>query len=183
MLKTRLSEHLIGKGLIINKQLGFRPNNSYPQQAFRLVEYISEGFKVKRKTVAVFCDVAKAFDRRAIDELTEWLRLWRIEVNPEKLASIYFDYSSRKSTITVYQNSVLHRDLELTTISKIMKDASKRFYDIANSHSNPLLISAISYEPPQYHFCRRPQNVLLDQSDDLTVEVEKLTEVNKMAID
>ncbi|GBP69988.1 Probable RNA-directed DNA polymerase from transposon BS [Eumeta japonica] len=62
-LKTRLSEHLIGKGLLINEQFGFRPKHSCPQQALQLVEYISEGFKVKRKTVAVFFDVAKAFDR------------------------------------------------------------------------------------------------------------------------
>ncbi|GBP78957.1 Probable RNA-directed DNA polymerase from transposon BS [Eumeta japonica] len=62
-LKTRLSDHLTGKSLIINEQFGFRPNHSCPQQALRLVEYISEDFKVKRKTVAVFFDVAKAFDR------------------------------------------------------------------------------------------------------------------------
>ncbi|GBP82977.1 RNA-directed DNA polymerase from mobile element jockey [Eumeta japonica] len=201
-LKKRLCEHLIGKGLIINEQFGFRPNHSCPQQALRLVEYISEGFKIKRKTVAVFFDVAKAFDRvwhaglihklyqlelpdrlviiihhyisnrhfsfrldntyssvrpiragvpqgstlspllysayvndiprpssgvqlalfaddtalylrsnclrnilprlqRAIDELTQWLRLWRIEVNPEKSASIYFNYNTRRSTVPV----------------------------------------------------------------------------------
>ncbi|GBP82550.1 Probable RNA-directed DNA polymerase from transposon BS [Eumeta japonica] len=124
-IKTRLSEHLIGKGLIINEQFCFRPNHSCPQQVHRLVEHISEGFKKKRKTVALFFDVAKAFDRvwhaayvndipipsngvqlalfaddtalylcgsnfrnttprlqRAIDELTRWLRLWRIKVNP-----------------------------------------------------------------------------------------------------
>ncbi|GBP11394.1 Probable RNA-directed DNA polymerase from transposon BS [Eumeta japonica] len=40
-----------------------RPHHSYPQQALRFIEYISEGFKVKKKTVAVFFDVAKAFDR------------------------------------------------------------------------------------------------------------------------
>ncbi|GBP59515.1 Probable RNA-directed DNA polymerase from transposon BS [Eumeta japonica] len=32
------------------------------------------------------------------------------------------------------RNSILHRDLELPTISKYMKDASKRFFDIAGSH-------------------------------------------------
>ncbi|GBP67581.1 Probable RNA-directed DNA polymerase from transposon BS [Eumeta japonica] len=201
-LKKRLCEHFIGKGLIIDEQFGFRPNHSCPQQALRLVEYISEGFKIKRKTLAVFFDVAKAFDRvwhaglihklyqlelpdrlvliihhyisnrhfsfrldntyssmrpiragvpqgsalspllysaylndiprpssgvqlvlfaddtafflrsnclrnilprlqRAIDELTQWLRLWRIKVNPEKSASIYFNYSTRKSTVPV----------------------------------------------------------------------------------
>ncbi|GBP78956.1 RNA-directed DNA polymerase from mobile element jockey [Eumeta japonica] len=30
---------------------------------------------------------------RAIDELTQWLRLWRIDVNLEKSASIYFNHS------------------------------------------------------------------------------------------
>ncbi|GBP36084.1 Probable RNA-directed DNA polymerase from transposon BS [Eumeta japonica] len=62
-LKTRLSDHLIGKGFIINEQYGFRTNNFCLQQALRLIEYIPEGFKVKRKTVAVFFDVAKAFVR------------------------------------------------------------------------------------------------------------------------
>ncbi|GBP78955.1 Probable RNA-directed DNA polymerase from transposon BS [Eumeta japonica] len=82
------------------------------------------------------------------------------------------------------KNSVLHRDLELPTISKFKKDASEHFFDIANSHPNPLLVSAVSYEPPPpQHFCRRPWNVLIDPPDDLTAEVEKLIEVNKMAIE
>ncbi|GBP62133.1 Probable RNA-directed DNA polymerase from transposon BS [Eumeta japonica] len=63
VLKTRLSNHLFGKGLIIDEQFGFRPAHSCPQQVLRLVEYVSEGFKTKQKTVAVFFDVAKAFDR------------------------------------------------------------------------------------------------------------------------
>ncbi|GBP84196.1 Probable RNA-directed DNA polymerase from transposon X-element [Eumeta japonica] len=63
VLKTRLSKHLFGKGLIIDEQFGFRPAHSCPQQVLRLVEYVTEGFKSKQKTVAVFFDVAKAFDR------------------------------------------------------------------------------------------------------------------------
>ncbi|GBP62190.1 hypothetical protein EVAR_42507_1 [Eumeta japonica] len=82
------------------------------------------------------------------------------------------------------KNSILHRDLELPTISKFMKDASERFFDIAGSHQNPLLVEAVSYEPPPpNHFCRRPRNVLLDPPDDLIVEVEKLIEINKMVTD
>ncbi|GBP64429.1 Probable RNA-directed DNA polymerase from transposon BS [Eumeta japonica] len=82
------------------------------------------------------------------------------------------------------KNSVLHRDLELPTISKFMKDASDRFFDVASNHPNPLLVLAVSYEPPPPHyFCRRPWNVLIDPRDDLTVEVEKLLELNKMAIE
>ncbi|GBP79535.1 hypothetical protein EVAR_89901_1 [Eumeta japonica] len=34
--------------------------------------------------------------QRAIDELTQWLCLWRIDVNPDKSASIYFNYSTQK---------------------------------------------------------------------------------------
>ncbi|GBP71113.1 hypothetical protein EVAR_53393_1 [Eumeta japonica] len=82
------------------------------------------------------------------------------------------------------KNSVLHRDLELLTISKYMKDALERLFDIVSNHPNPSLVKAVSYEPPPpNHFCRRPRNVLLDPLDDLTVEVEKLLELNKMAIE
>ncbi|GBP26857.1 hypothetical protein EVAR_16437_1 [Eumeta japonica] len=82
------------------------------------------------------------------------------------------------------ENSVFHRDLKLPIISKFVKDASERFFDVASSHPNPLLVSTVSYEPPPpHHLCRRPRNVLLDPPDDLTVEVEKLLELNKMSID
>ncbi|GBP24950.1 hypothetical protein EVAR_12617_1 [Eumeta japonica] len=58
-----------------------------------------------------------------------------------------------------------------------MKDASERFFDIANSHPNSILVSAVpDVPPPPHHFCRRPRNVLLDLLNDLTVEVEKLIE-------
>ncbi|GBP39015.1 RNA-directed DNA polymerase from mobile element jockey [Eumeta japonica] len=144
--------------------------------------------------------------QRAIDELTQLLRLWRIDVNPDKSASIYFDYNpffahAKPDTLHELQvvqnkfcrkaadapwyvkNSVFHRDLELPTLSKFIKDASVRFFNIASSHPNPLLVSAVSYEPPPlHHFCRRTRNILPDPPDDLTVEVEKVIEVNKMAI-
>ncbi|GBP51151.1 Probable RNA-directed DNA polymerase from transposon BS [Eumeta japonica] len=228
--------------------------------------------------------------QRAIDELTRWLRLWRIKVNPEKSAAIRFNYSKHKkkfsvphNTPTLYidnasipwhhnykylgvtldkhlhfrdhvarvskltkfyqsrlygmigrkskmslrnkrtlylmcirpvmtyacpvfahaapniikklqkiqnkfcrqatdahwcvKNSVLHGDLELPTINKFMKDASKRFFDMAQNHPNPLIVSAATYEPPPaHHFLRRPRNVLSDPPDALTSEVEKLAE-------
>ncbi|GBP68233.1 Probable RNA-directed DNA polymerase from transposon BS [Eumeta japonica] len=64
ILKTRLSDHLLGKSLIIDEQFGFRPAHSCPQQVLRLVEYVSEGFETECTTVAVFFDVAKAFGRQ-----------------------------------------------------------------------------------------------------------------------
>ncbi|GBP26859.1 Probable RNA-directed DNA polymerase from transposon BS [Eumeta japonica] len=57
VLKARLNDHLLENCLIINEGYGLRPNYSCPQQALRLVEHISEGFKHKLKTVAVFFDV------------------------------------------------------------------------------------------------------------------------------
>ncbi|GBP34567.1 Probable RNA-directed DNA polymerase from transposon X-element [Eumeta japonica] len=70
------------------------------------------------------------------------------------------------------RNSILHRDLELPTIAKFMKDASKRFFDIAGSHPNALLHSSVDYEPPhRHHFIRRPRNVLTDPPDALRVAV------------
>ncbi|GBO98569.1 hypothetical protein EVAR_7598_1 [Eumeta japonica] len=120
-----------------------------------LVEYVSEGFETERSTVAVFFDVAKAFDRsrsssrlhlssavpaytndvprpsssgvqlalfaddtalfteigigaldspsslqRAIDELGQWFRKWRIEVNPDKSAAIQVWWKIRVDSLS-----------------------------------------------------------------------------------
>ncbi|GBP32173.1 hypothetical protein EVAR_80941_1 [Eumeta japonica] len=45
--------------------------HSCPQQALRLVEYITEGFKSKQKTVYVFFDVTKVFDRTRVHTLDQ----------------------------------------------------------------------------------------------------------------
>ncbi|GBP47850.1 Probable RNA-directed DNA polymerase from transposon BS [Eumeta japonica] len=77
------------------------------------------------------------------------------------------------------RNSILHRDLKLPTISKYMKDASKRFFDITGSHPNALLRAAVDYQPPPpTHFIRRPRNVPNDPPDALTAAVESLNDVN-----
>ncbi|GBP24878.1 RNA-directed DNA polymerase from mobile element jockey [Eumeta japonica] len=71
-----------------------RPNHSCPQQALRLVEYISESFKIKRKTVAVFFDVAKAFDRTLyIGHAGLIHKLYQLEL-PDRLVIIIYQYIS-----------------------------------------------------------------------------------------
>ncbi|GBP67541.1 Probable RNA-directed DNA polymerase from transposon BS [Eumeta japonica] len=295
---SRKSNHLFGKGLIIDEQFGFRSAHSCPQQVLRLIEYATEGFKRKNKTVAVFFDVAKAFDRvnrhlghtasslphKRVDKDTKLDKRgkrdknsavsarYALKLNPcggkgdtvatrrphgergehprlykqghpkgassssaaadgeatrrgssplqgVKLSSTTTttfhsepyqveEQSSftarlgallgRKSKLskrnkrTIYKmcirtvmtyaspvfahaapktlerlqiilnkfcraatdahwcvrNSILHRDLELPTLSKYMKDASKRFFDIAGSHPNALLRAAVDYQPP-----------------------------------
>ncbi|GBP82056.1 Probable RNA-directed DNA polymerase from transposon BS [Eumeta japonica] len=227
---------------------------SYRLSLLSVLEYISEDFKVERKTVAVFIDVAKAFDRVwhagliyklyqlelpdrlvniihhyisnrhfsfRLDNIYSSMRPIRVGVPQDSklsplLYSAYVNDIPRPSTgvqlalladdtafylrsnyignilpmlqrvieksipfnVPWYvKNSVLHRHLEHSDISKFMKDVSERFFDIASNHPNPLLVSAVSYRPyPPHHFCKRPRNVLLDPPDDLTVEVEKLLE-------
>ncbi|GBP31633.1 hypothetical protein EVAR_84079_1 [Eumeta japonica] len=75
--------------------------------------------------------------------------------------------------------AIQFKDLELPTISKYMKDASKRFFDIAGSHPNALLRMAVDYQPPHpTHLIRRLRNVLTDPPDALTAAVESLNDVN-----
>ncbi|GBP32568.1 Probable RNA-directed DNA polymerase from transposon X-element [Eumeta japonica] len=69
------------------------------------------------------------------------------------------------------RNSVLHRDLELLTIAIYIKDVSKSFFDIAESHPNAPLHSAASYEAQPYHLNRRPRSVFIDPPDALTAKV------------
>ncbi|GBP66737.1 Probable RNA-directed DNA polymerase from transposon BS [Eumeta japonica] len=42
---------------------------------------------------------------RAIDELGQWFRKWRIEVNPDKSAAIQFKYSKNRSKLVVHWNT------------------------------------------------------------------------------
>ncbi|GBP81497.1 hypothetical protein EVAR_64206_1 [Eumeta japonica] len=57
-------------------------------------------------------------------------------------------YASPVSLTPLQKHYIDYRDLELPTISKYMKDASKRFFDIAGSHPNALLRAAVDYQPP-----------------------------------
>ncbi|GBP97771.1 hypothetical protein EVAR_97631_1 [Eumeta japonica] len=90
--------------------------------------------------------------QRAIDELGQWFRKWRIEVNPTNQQP--YNSSMDGDDIRVSRlrsrrskHYIDYRDLELPTISN-MKDASKRFFDIAGSHPNALLRAAVDYQPP-----------------------------------
>ncbi|GBP71053.1 hypothetical protein EVAR_37893_1 [Eumeta japonica] len=73
----------------------------------------------------------------------------------------------------------LKRNLELPTIPKHMKDASKRFFAAAENHPNFLLFSAVAYEALlSYPFLRRPRIALTDPVEELTAAAEGLIEVN-----
>ncbi|GBP45048.1 hypothetical protein EVAR_23523_1 [Eumeta japonica] len=59
-------------------------------------------------------------------------------------------YASPVFAHAAQKHYIDYRDLELPTISKYMKDASKRFFDIAGSHPNALLRAAVDYQPPHH---------------------------------
>ncbi|GBP67650.1 Probable RNA-directed DNA polymerase from transposon BS [Eumeta japonica] len=103
VLKTRLNDHLLGKGLIIDEQFGFRPAHSCPQQVLRVVEYISEGFKNKQKTVAVFFDVAKAFDSKSAES-----EAWAREEKPPEVRS-YAAIAEIAVTDRVWHAGLVHK--------------------------------------------------------------------------
>jgi Reverse transcriptase (RNA-dependent DNA polymerase)/Endonuclease-reverse transcriptase len=69
------------------------------------------------------------------------------------------------------RNIDLHRDFNLPTIRKFMKDVSRRYFDACPHNSNPLIASAADYVPaPRVSTAsRRPRHVLLDSDDEITL--------------
>lgn len=79
------------------------------------------------------------------------------------------------------RNVDLHRDVQLPTIAQWMKQASKRYFEAAPSHPNPLVRQAVNYQPdprvrPRF---RRPKNVLIDPDDLITVANAPVTQTDR----
>lgn len=72
----------------------------------------------------------------------------------------------------------LHRDLRLPTIADFMKQASRRFFDKAANHANPLIAQAAAYSCQEDVVARfrRPRNVLHDPDDAITAYNSRLTQ-------
>ncbi|GBP96336.1 hypothetical protein EVAR_95629_1 [Eumeta japonica] len=77
---------------------------------------------------------------------------------------------------------LVNRDFELSTTT--YRGGIQAILRRRESHTNPLLFSAVAYEaPPRHHFVRRLRNVLLDPVHNLTAAVEGLIELNNMTKD
>ena len=63
MVNKRLQFHLETNGLINQTQSGFRKHRSTEDQIAYLTQEIENGFQEKKKTLAVFVDLTKAFDK------------------------------------------------------------------------------------------------------------------------
>ncbi|GBP55028.1 RNA-directed DNA polymerase from mobile element jockey [Eumeta japonica] len=58
--------------------------------------------------------------QKAIDELTRWFQTWRIEVNPEKSAAIFFNYSRVKErSCTIQLTNIPHKQIIYSVASQI----------------------------------------------------------------
>ncbi|GBP88782.1 RNA-directed DNA polymerase from mobile element jockey [Eumeta japonica] len=97
------------------------PSTSPPSSRTHLEELQKETQKSGGVRFALFADDSTFFLRscnvghiiprlqRTIDKLTQWFQFLRIEVNPEKSAAIYFDYSAKKRTQVVSTNTTTLR--------------------------------------------------------------------------
>ena len=63
MVNRRLQHHLEKNGLLSPSQSGFRKNKSTEDQVTLLTQDIENGFQQRMKTLAVFVDLTKAFDK------------------------------------------------------------------------------------------------------------------------
>jgi hypothetical protein len=68
ILLSRILSEVSGRGILRDEQFGLRPKHSSALQLARLVR-VTRNFNEKRLTVAVFLDVAKAFDTVWVDGL------------------------------------------------------------------------------------------------------------------
>ncbi|GBP15624.1 Probable RNA-directed DNA polymerase from transposon BS [Eumeta japonica] len=220
------------------------------EQVLRLVEYVSEGFETGNSTVAVFFDVAKAFDRvwhaanrhftfrherthstrrliragvlkappspllysaytndvprpsssgvqlalfaddtalfteigigapdspsslqRAIDELGQWFRKWRIEVNPDKSAAIQFKYGHRPklpySTRPPLTASGRQEGREPTRDGFLRHPMPRRL--------PPGVVHSACHAPSALACAVRPHSVKLSKSSDLSSDSSRPT--------
>ena len=63
VVNTRLMWHLESLGFLADTQTGFREHRSTEDQLALLAQQIEDGFQEKKKTLAVFFDLSKAFDK------------------------------------------------------------------------------------------------------------------------
>ena len=60
------------------------------------------------------------------------------------------------------RNLDLHKDVELELFKEFCKHLAKRYYERADSHSNPLIAEACKSAPHLHPLLQRPRSVLVD---------------------
>jgi len=93
-IRNRLRDFLELNNKLIPQQFGFVRNLSTTHQLLRVTEHIAEGFSTKKTTVALFLDVAKAFDRVWIQGVIYKLIVLK---TPHYLIKLIFSYLTERS--------------------------------------------------------------------------------------
>ena len=96
---TRLTDHLESNNLICNEQFGFRKNHSTFHPVIHLLNSITESSNNKKVSIAIFCDLRKAFDTCNSDILCKKLTKFGIKGVEQQWFRSYL--SERKQFVRV----------------------------------------------------------------------------------
>lgn len=84
LMNNRLVRYLEQNKILSSNQFGFRCGNSTDDAVHKLTRFISEGLDKRKKTIAVFLDLAKAFDTVSVRILVS--KLQKIGIRGDQLA-------------------------------------------------------------------------------------------------
>ncbi|GBP59376.1 Probable RNA-directed DNA polymerase from transposon BS [Eumeta japonica] len=154
---THLSRRLIREGVRQGSTLSFLLYSAYTDDIPPPTSGVERALVADDTTLYMRCKTVHSiypYFQRTIDELAPWFQTRRIEdgddirvtcfthaapTAPKKFQVLQNKFCrSATNGHWCVKNLVLHRNLELPTISKYMKDASERFFSIAVSHPNTL---------------------------------------------
>ncbi|CAB3228852.1 unnamed protein product [Arctia plantaginis] len=94
IINTRLKKYLEEKDIISINQYGFRSNRSTNDAVHELTENIVQALDRRKKSLAIFLDLAKAFDTVSIPKLI--LKLERIGVRDQQL-NLFISYLTNRT--------------------------------------------------------------------------------------
>jgi hypothetical protein len=102
LIKSRLQEHLKRNNIIIKNQSGFRQRRQTKDNLLYVVQSAQEGFNKGEKTLAIFFDVAAAFDKVWHEGLIYKLFLLKI---PYYLLCIIKDFLNNRTFVVKIEES------------------------------------------------------------------------------
>ena len=99
LIHSRFYSFLISKGIIYEKQFGFRKGHSCSYALNYSVDYIKKCLRNKKHTLGIFIDLSKAFDTLPHNKLLDKLQNYGIRGNALELIRSYL--SNRKQYVSV----------------------------------------------------------------------------------
>lgn len=107
-MKSRLIEHLIYNKILSDRQFGFVEGKSTEDAIFEVAKTVYNSFENNKKMIAIFLDLAKAFDTVSHSKLLNKLELYGIRGIAKSLFTSYL--SERKQCVRI-NNSISKFDI------------------------------------------------------------------------